>query len=44
MDGVNFGESFIVYSGRMPADMLIKVVRAGGTDHSVQRRPNILRV
>ncbi|AAB86021.1 nitrate assimilation protein, narQ [Methanothermobacter thermautotrophicus str. Delta H] len=29
MDGVNFRESFIVYSGRMPADMLIKVVRAG---------------
>jgi len=29
MDGVNFRESFIVYSGRMPADMLIKLVRAG---------------
>lgn len=29
MDGVNFSRSFMVYSGRMPADMLIKVVRAG---------------
>lgn len=29
LDGVDFSKSFIVYSGRMPADMLIKVVRVG---------------
>jgi len=29
INGVDFSESFIVYSGRMPADMLIKVARVG---------------
>ncbi|BAW30743.1 MAG TPA: formate dehydrogenase accessory sulfurtransferase FdhD [Methanothermobacter sp.] len=29
LDKVDFARSFIVYSGRMPADMLIKVARAG---------------
>ncbi|MBC7101360.1 MAG: formate dehydrogenase accessory sulfurtransferase FdhD [Methanobacteriales archaeon] len=29
LDMVDFAETFIVYSGRMPADMLIKVARVG---------------
>ena len=29
LEKTNFSESFIVYSGRMPADMLIKVARMG---------------
>jgi len=29
MEGVDFKNSYIVYSGRMPADMLIKIARVG---------------
>lgn len=29
LENINFKESFIVYSGRMPADMMIKVSRVG---------------
>ncbi|WP_209625079.1 formate dehydrogenase accessory sulfurtransferase FdhD [Methanobacterium petrolearium] len=29
LENVNFGECFMVYSGRMPADMMIKLARVG---------------